>query len=191
MSTKLKIGILYGSNRVGRFCDVIAGWVEQETAKHRHFDLVRIDPLDYDLPVRFGEPSEAADRLRATVGVVDAFVVVTPEYNHSYTSALKQLIDNVKLEWQAKPVGFVSYGGVSGGLRAVEHLRAVFAETHSVTMRDAVSFADYWTRFCPDGQPIDPIGPAKSLNFMLDHIEWWAQALKQARKDRSYQAIAA
>jgi len=62
-----------------------------------------------------------------------AFVVVTPEYNHGYPAPLKSLIDSVGREWQAKPVAFVSYGGVSGGLRAVEQLRQVFAKLHMVT----------------------------------------------------------
>jgi NAD(P)H-dependent FMN reductase len=85
-------------------------------------------------------------------------VVVTPEYNHGYTAALKQLIDAVKAEWVAKPVGFVSYGGVSGGLRAVEQLRLVFAELHAVTIRDGVSFAMAWNRFDEAGEPVDPRG---------------------------------
>jgi len=57
----------------------------------------------------------------------DAFVVVTPEYNHGYPGPLKTAIDSVGREWHAKPVGFVCYGGLSGGLRAVEQLRIVFA----------------------------------------------------------------
>ncbi len=68
------------------------------------------------------------------------FVVVTPEYNHSFPGPLKAAIDRHVTPWQAKPVGFVSYGGISGGLRAVEHLRQVFAELHAVTVRETVSF---------------------------------------------------
>lgn len=75
--------------------------------------------------------AELADR----IGAADAFVVVTPEYNHSYPGPL-HAIDSVGEQWRAKPVGFVSYGGVSGGLRAVEPLRVVFAELHAVTIRE-------------------------------------------------------
>ncbi len=72
----------------------------------------------------------------------DAFIVVTPEYNHSFTASLKFVLDLVYEPWQGKPVAFVSYGGISGGLRAVEQLRLVFAELHAVTVRDTVSFAN-------------------------------------------------
>src|SRR5260370_35845557 len=85
----------------------------------------------------------------------DAFVVVTPEYNHGYPGALKSLIDAVSAEWHAKPVAFVSYGGISGGLRAVEQLRQVFAELHTVTIRDSGSFAGAW-------EPFDATGTLKS-----------------------------
>ena len=87
------------------------------------------------------------------LAAADAFVVVTPEYNHSYPAPVKTLIDWHFTEWQAKPVGFVSYGGMSGGLRAVEHLRGVFAELHAVTVRDTVSFHGAWDRFGPDAPP--------------------------------------
>ena len=83
---------------------------------------------------------------RERVGRADAFVVITPEYNHSYPAALKQFIDLIKAEWQAKPASFVSYGGMSGGLRVVEHLRNVFTEMHTVTIRDIVSFHNPWAR---------------------------------------------
>ena len=89
--------------------------------------------------------------LQQALGLADAFVVVTPEYNHGYPAPLKELIDSVNAEWQAKPVAFVSYGGVSGGLRAVEQLRLVFAELHAVTIRDSVSFPGAWEQFDESG----------------------------------------
>ncbi len=61
--------------------------------------------------------------------------MITPEYNHGYPASLKQAIDVPRDEWREKAVGFVSYDGVSGGLRVVEQLRQVFAELHTVTMR--------------------------------------------------------
>jgi NAD(P)H-dependent FMN reductase len=112
--------------------------------------------------------------------------VVTAEYNHGYTAVLKQLIDSVKAEWVAKPVGFVSYGGVSGGLRAVEQLRLVFAELHAVTMRDGVSFAMAWSRFDEAGAPVDPQGVNGAMTVMVDQLLWWALALEEARAKRPY-----
>jgi NAD(P)H-dependent FMN reductase len=113
-------------------------------------------------------------------------VVVTPEYNHSFPASLKNLIDWHYTQWRAKPVGFVSYGGVAGGLRAVEHLRTVFAELHAVTTRDVVSFHTAWEQFDDSGKPVDPVGPATAAKTMLDQLAWWGLALRQARAERPY-----
>ena len=83
-------------------------------------------------------------------------MIVTPEYNHSFPAALKNTIDWFRDEWQAKAAGFVSYGGMAGGQRAVEHLRQVFAELHAVTVRETLSFHMAWERFDEDGRPRDP-----------------------------------
>jgi NAD(P)H-dependent FMN reductase len=116
----------------------------------------------------------------------DAVVVVTPEYNHGYPAPLKALIDSTGLQWHAKPVAFVSYGGVSGGVRAVEQLRQVFAELHAVTVRDAVSFARAWEQFDADGMPLSPERRQRSMGTMLQFLHWWALALRNARSARPY-----
>jgi NAD(P)H-dependent FMN reductase len=122
----------------------------------------------------------------ARIAEADAFVVVTPEYNHGYAAPLKSLIDSVVAEWQAKPVAFVSYGGASGGLRAVEQLRLVFAELHAVTMRDAVSFASAWEQFDGAGALREPDRAEQSMATMLGRLRWWATALRDARKVTPY-----
>ena len=94
--------------------------------------------------------------LTAALNDADAFIIVTPEYNHSFPASIKALIDWHYTEWRAKPIGFVSYGAMSGGLRAVEQLRLIFAEMHSVTVRNCVSFANYWELFQEDGTLADP-----------------------------------
>ena len=83
-----------------------------------------------------------------------------------------------------KPVAFVSYGGMSGGLRAVEQLRQVFAELRAMTVRDTVSFHMAHTLFDPTGEPIDPSGCNAAARTMLDDLAWWASALRAARSDR-------
>ncbi len=177
MSTLIKVGLIYGSTRAGRFCDRVAQWAGQ-MAIRAGFEVDAIDPAeqgrDHDLQRR--------------IGGCDAFVVVTPEYNHGYPAPLKALIDSVGAEWQAKPVAFVSYGGVSGGLRAVEQLRLVFAELHAVTMRDSVSFAGAWEQFDGDGALLEPARAERSINRMLAHLRWWATALNLARATSAYPA---
>jgi NAD(P)H-dependent FMN reductase len=115
-------------------------------------------------------------------------VVVTPEYNHSFPASLKNAIDWHFTQWQAKPVGFVSYGGVAGGLRAVEHLRLVFAELHAMTVRGTVSFHMAPERFDANGEPREPEGCNRAAKAMLDQLVWWARALRTARAARPYAA---
>jgi NAD(P)H-dependent FMN reductase len=121
------------------------------------------------------------------VGLADAVVVVTPEYNHSFPGALKTQIDTAYREWQAKPVGFVSYGGVSGGLRAVEQLRLVFAELGGVTVRETVSFHGPHGQFDGAGVLREPAAAEGAVKRLLDQLVWWGVTLREARAVRPYQ----
>ncbi|MFF6774511.1 NADPH-dependent FMN reductase [Streptomyces sp. NPDC012637] len=187
----LNIAVIVASNREGRFGPVVADWFTSRTAQRDDFTTHVLDLADVDLPTALSHrPGPAVRAELAKTGPVladaDAFVVVTPEYNHSFPAALKSLIDWHFGEWQAKPVGFVSYGGISGGLRAVEQLRQVYAEMHAVTVRDTVSFHSAHGRFDEDGNPVDPTGPDTAAKTMLDQLAWWARALKDAKSVRPY-----
>jgi NAD(P)H-dependent FMN reductase len=116
---------------------------------------------------------------------------VTPEYNRGYPAALKFLIDLVGEEWRGKPVGFVSYGGISGGLRAVEQLRLVFAELHAMTIRDGVCFANVWSSSTRRARLLDADRPEKAMATMLAQLHWWASALRHARNSVPYGQFAA
>ncbi|MBO1909241.1 NAD(P)H-dependent oxidoreductase [Microvirga sp. 3-52] len=192
MNTPIKVALIYGSTREGRFCDTVANWTANEIWRRNDFSLDLIDPAELDLPPRHGgsdHPALAGFRRR--LGDADAFIIVTPEYNHGYPAPLKFLIDSAYREWQAKPVAFVSYGGLSGGLRAVEQLRAVFAELHAVTVRDTVSFANAWSKFDADGHLLEPDEPRKAMATLLAHLRWWAQVLRDARHAAPYGEVAA
>jgi NAD(P)H-dependent FMN reductase len=146
-----------------------------------------IDLADARLPdVLADKPAPEVAAITPRLANADVFVVVTPEYNHSFPAPLKNAIDWHFKEWRAKPVGFVSYGGISGGLRAVEQLRQVFAELHAVTVRDTVSFHGAWTQFDSEGRPKDPERYEKGTPSMLDQLAWWGQALREARSQRPY-----
>lgn len=179
MNSLINVGLVYGSTRAGRFCDTIAKWAATQIAAHAGFMLVVIDPAA--LP-----EGTAQERIAGC----DAFVIVTPEYNHGYPAPLKSLIDSVGAEWHAKPVAFVSYGGVSGGLRAVEQLRLVFAELHAVTVRDSVSFAGAWEQFDSSGALRNPERAERSMQTMLARLRWWAQALRAARSTTPFETAA-
>jgi NAD(P)H-dependent FMN reductase len=148
-----------------------------------------IDLADVDLPAIYPQrPSAPVDAYIARIDRADAFVVVTPEYNHGYPASLKQAIDLPHRQWQAKPVAFVSYGGMAGGLRAVEQLRQVFAELHATTVRDTVSFHMAHASFDASGEPLDVVGPSAAAKTMLDQLAWWATTLRTARAIRPYAA---
>jgi len=174
MDIPLTVGVIYGSTRPGRFCDTVAGWTAAQIASRAGLRIERIDP------------ASTANDIKPRLASCDAFVVVTPEYNHGYPAPLKQLIDSYGEEWHAKPVAFVSYGGISGGIRAVEQLRQVFAELHAVTIRDSVSFAGAWEQFDANGSLRNPERAERSMEAMLRRLRWWAAALAQARRVSPY-----
>lgn len=178
MESPIKIGLVYGSTRPGRFCDTVARWAAGQIAAREGFAVEIIDPA--------AVAAACTAALNARVAACDAFIIVTPEYNHGYPAPLKALIDSIGPEWHAKPVAFVSYGGISGGLRAVEQLRLVFAELHAVTIRDSVSFAGVWEQFDANGALRSPERAERSMDAMLRRLHWWAVSLAHARNIRPY-----
>ncbi len=171
----LRVALILGSDRVGRFCDTIAAWVRGEVQQHGGFEIDEVDPA-----------ALSPDRVSAILDAADAFIVVVPEYNHGYPAALKSLIDAHYEEWQAKPVAFVSYGGISGGIRAVEQLRQVFAELHTVGLRDAVSFTNASEQFDAQGQLRSPERHQRAMKTLLMRMRWWSDVLREARRQRPY-----
>lgn len=191
MSANIQLALIYGSAREGRLCDVVAEWTQRHIDRHGGFDTVRIDPVDWPLSGRVLRQDEAQlQQLRQRLHAADAFVIVTPEYNHGYPAPLKALIDACYEPWQAKPVAFVSYGAASGGLRAIEQLRQVFAELHAVTLRDSVNLVSAWRQFGPDGELREPQAAGKAMTTMLSRLGWWSQALRDARAAAPYEAAA-
>ncbi|MFE6699936.1 NADPH-dependent FMN reductase [Streptomyces sp. NPDC057718] len=189
----LKVAVILGSNRDGRFGPVIADWFLARAAHHPGIETDLIDVAEAALPtaITFSPGPEEAARLAVVserLAAADAFVVLTPEYNHSFPAPLKTLIDWHNAEWQAKPVAFVSYGGISGGLRAVEQLRQVFAELHTVTVRDTVSFHNAGALFDDAGRHLDPEPADAAAKTLLDQVVWWGTALRDARNSRPYGA---
>lgn len=189
----LTLALIVASDREGRFAPVVADWFRSRLAEREDFAVTVVDLAEVDLPTSLShDPSPAVRaelaKVSPTLAAADAFVVLTPEYNHSFPASLKNLIDRHYTEWQAKPVGFVSYGGISGGLRAVEQLRQVFAELHAVTVRDSVSFHSVWGHFDEEGRHKDPAAAESATKVLLDQIAWWALALKEAKSIRPYAA---
>lgn len=178
----IRIAIIIGSTREGRRGHVIGDWFSTRARARddAHVDVIDLAGLDPPavLPLH---PDEAVAGYLARIDQADAFVIITPEYNHGYPAALKQAIDLPRNQWKAKPVALVSYGGLAGGLRAVEQLRQVFAELHTVTMRNTVSFHQFWQLFDENGHLRDPASANSAATVMLDELTWWATTLRAAR----------
>jgi NAD(P)H-dependent FMN reductase len=185
----IRVAIIIGSTRVGRLGPRVAGWFGELAEERDDLVVDIIDLLDEGLPPRLSaEERDAIAAYLDKLEAADAFVVVTPEYNHGYPAPLKQAIDLARSQWHAKPVGFVSYGGLSGGLRAVEQLRQVFAEVHATTVRDVVSLHSPWGLFDGDDDQLDAIGASLAAKVLLDRLTWWAEALRSARRAQPYAA---
>lgn len=196
-NNKPRLVVIVGSVREGRFGPAVASWVAQQAGAHGGFEVDVVDLAEIDIPLALpaASPKFAGDDYPRPAGMAaltsalesaDAFIVVTPEYNHSYPASLKAAIDWHFTQWTAKPVAFVSYGGAAGGRHAVLHLENVLTELHAVTIRDGLAFPNYFTAW-QDGRPLDPEAPgyAKTL---LDQLAWWASALRSARKAAPYPA---
>lgn len=180
MTTPLRTALVVASTRDGRFGPVVAGFVTPLLDQRDDMELDVVDLVDADVPAHFTSDLPAATV--ATIGRLDhaeAFVIVTPEYNHSYPATLKQMIDVSGTVWARKPVAFVSYGGLSGGLRAVEHLRGVLAERHAATIRETVSFHSF--PFDEQGMPDDLEAATKAVQTMADDLVWWGTTLRAGR----------
>lgn len=183
----IKIAIIVGSTRPGRKAGTVAEWVYGIAKKRSDAEFEIVDIKDYNLPFlhepmppstgQYSQPYTKA--WSAKIATFDAYVFVTPEYNHSTSAALKNAIDYLYLEWNNKAAGFVGYGG-EGGTRAVEQLRQIMGELQIADVRAQVAlslFTDFenFTTFKP--------APTreKSVNTMLDQVIAWGGALKTLR----------
>jgi NAD(P)H-dependent FMN reductase len=142
----LTLGIIVASVRPGRVGDKVAAWIAEAARQHGGFQIDLMDLAEVDLPANTSEPNHPATgeylhdytkKWSVRVAACQAFVIVTPEYNHGYPASLKNALDLVNKEWWYKPVGFASYGGVSGGLRAVEQLKPVVAFLRMVPLAES------------------------------------------------------
>lgn len=189
--SSLRLAVIIGSVREGRFGPTVAAWFAEQAARHGGFEVDVIDLADAELPLALPavppalEPNPprpaGMDDLTARLAAADAFVIVTPDYNRSYPAALKAAIDWHFTQWDAKAIGFVGYSGGSGGLLAIEHLRQVFNELNAHTVREYVSFPRYYLLFDEAGRLREPDEPAAAAQTMLGQLRWWAGALAAAR----------
>ncbi|MGW4841349.1 NADPH-dependent FMN reductase [Nocardia brasiliensis] len=187
----LKLAVIIGSVREGRFGPVVAEWFTEHARNHGAFEVDVIDLAEAHVPLALPEVPPALDPnperpagmadLTRRLSEADAFVIVTPDYNRSIPAALKAAIDWHFTQWDSKAIGFVGYSGLSGGLLAIEHLRQIFNELNAHTVRNYVSFPRYYLLFDEQGKLRDPEEPAAAAQSLLGQLHWWAEALSAAR----------
>ena len=184
----IKIAIIIGSTRPGRVGEAVGRWVFQIAGQRNDAEFELVDIKDFKLPLldepvppSLGKYSKPHTKVwAAKIDSFDAYVFVTPEYNHATSGALKNAIDFLYHEWNNKVAGFVGYGG-AGGTRAVENLRLVMGELQVADVRNQVMLSlhtdfENFNVFKP--QPRNE----KSVNEMLDQVISWGGALKTLRK---------
>ncbi len=189
----LHIKVIVGSTRPGRFSEKILPWLHAELAKREGLSVEVLDLKEHTLPF-FESPMSPAyvengeygnDTVNAwgkKIGEADAFIMITPEYNHGTSAVLKNAIDAVYREWNNKAVAFIGYGS-AGGARAVEQLRQVAVEMQMASTRNAVHIMAPWLLSNEDGSLKDGVldSYTASLNSTLDQLTWWGEALKAAQ----------
>ncbi|RZI40505.1 NADPH-dependent oxidoreductase [Herbaspirillum sp. HC18] len=184
----IKLAIIIGSTRPGRKALDVGRWVFEIARLRNDAEVEIVDVMDYNLPL-LDEPippsmgqysNDHTKAWAAKIGTFDAFVFVTPEYNHGTSAALKNAIDYLYKEWNNKAAGFVSYGSI-GGARAVEHLRLVMGELMVADVRAQVMLSLF-----TDFENFATFKPAqhheKSVTAMLDQVINWGTALQSVRK---------
>jgi len=180
--------VIIASTRPGRAGLPIAEWFAARAREHGGFDVGVSDLDELALPM-LNEPKHP--RLReytkqhtaewsATVGASDAFVIVTAEYNHGYPAPLKNALDYLYHEWQYKPVGFVSYGGVAAGTRAVQQLKQVITALRMTPIVEAVNIP-FHTQFIADGSFNSNDVMDQAADAMLDEMVRTEAALRTLR----------
>jgi NAD(P)H-dependent FMN reductase len=182
-----KIGIILGSTRPGRNGEAVAKWIVEVASQRTDAEFELVDLLDYKLPHldeaappamgQYAQPHTI--EWAAKIASFDGFVMVTPEYNHSTSGALKNAIDFLFAEWNNKAVGFVSYG-VVGGARAVEHLRLIVGELMMADVRTQLALSlvndfENYSKFVPNDYHV------QVLNQVLDQVVSWSEALAHLR----------
>jgi NAD(P)H-dependent FMN reductase len=190
----LELKIIIGSTRDGRAADLVAPWIIDRAKAHGAFSVDVVDLRDWPLPI-FAETFQTigdlndptysdpvVKRWNQKIKEGEAFLFITPEYNHSVPGVLKNAIDSVFVSFglRNKPGAFVGYSaGIAGGTRAIEHLAHIAIEAEMAALRNSVIIPFVQTAF-DNGNPTSAATEA-SLGIVLDDLVWWGEALRAAR----------
>lgn len=195
----MKLAIIIGSTRNGRVGKRVASWVYENIQPNSGFEIEILDIASFNLPF-FDEPtlpSEAGGKYNSAVVTkwsqkitqTDAFIFVTPEYNHGLPSPLKNAIDWLYPEWGNKVAGIVSYSsGIGGGIRSAEQLRQVLAHLAVANVQLLVTIPRVQDSLFGDNSAIQQ-ALKSSLTGQIAQLKNWAKALKSVRDELTAQKL--
>jgi NAD(P)H-dependent FMN reductase len=186
----LQLRIILASTRDKRKGAAVAEWVVEEAKKHSEFDTQLLDLAVINLPF-LKEPEhprhqkyiyQTTKDWSAMVQAADAFIAVMPEYNHGYSAPLKNAFDTVYKEWNDKPIAFVSYGGISGGIRALQLIKTVAIALKMVPLLESVNLPFFEKKINESGKFVADEKVQKSADAMFASLTKWTKALKSIRQ---------
>ena len=184
----ISLKIIIASTRPGRKGVILADWILAKAKEHKEFDVEMIDLAAVNLPF-LDEPHHP--RLQqytrqhtkdwsAKIAAAEAFIVVTPEYNHGYPATIKNAIDFLYHEWHHKPIGFVSYGGIAGGIRSIQLLKPVLTALDMVPLTAAVN-VPFFTKFIKDDKFVAGDDHNKMADGLFEELKKWSESLTSMR----------
>lgn len=199
MDDKIKIKIILGTVRQGRFGERPARWIMDQLKEWPEVDAELLDLKDYPMPffdsamspsmMKMKYPNDVVQRWSAKINDGDAFIMISPEYNHGYSSVIKNALDWLSPEWGKKPVSFVSYGSASGA-RAIEQLREVAIELNMVPIKKSmhipwdVMMKSFQNAGISNDELLTPMRKSMGPDHLADLVNnllWYAKMLKEAR----------
>lgn len=190
MKHNLIFKVILASTRPGRKGPAVTKWFLDIMATYPEMDIELLDLREINLPF-LDEP--AHPRLRQyqndhtllwseKIDSADGFIIVTAEYNHVAPPSLQNALNFLHHEWSEKPVGFVSYGGVSGGTRAMDSLAATLTTLGMMPLPQAVNIP-FFSQYIDEKNVFQPGDiQIKAAHQMIHHLIRWARALKQMRE---------
>lgn len=185
----LKLQTIIASTRPGRIGPAVGKWFHDFAEAQGLFECSLVDLADFNLPV-YDEPQhpskqsyehEHTKAWSRSVAAADAYVFVTPEYNYSPPPSLVNALDYLYVEWNYKPCAFVSYGGVSGGLRSAQAARLMVSTLKMMPLPEGVMIQMPWQQLDEDKQFQGGPLQENSAKTMLAELAKWAPALKAMR----------
>ncbi len=188
----INLSIVIGSTRPTRKGIVLAEWITSLAKENGQFHVKVLDLKNINLPFMNEQHHPRLKQYEYVhtqnwsreVDSSDAFIFVSPEYNYGYAAPLKNAIDYLFFEWQYKPVGFVTYGGISGGIRALQLIKPVVTALNMMPLVEAVNVPNFTKFIDKDGRFAATEDHGKTAQALLSSIVSWSGAMKLLREEK-------